>query len=425
MIWKIRRSSLNGTIDVPPSKSHTIRACAIATLANGTSVVRNPLLSGDGASALNAARGLGAAVECRGGLVKITSPRVTGQAGEEWLDLGNSGTGTNLFAGVAALGSRGRWFTGDDSLKSRPVRPLLTALNDLGANYALQSPNRDIPFFICGPIKGGSTTVNGISSQFVSSLLLSCPCAKNTSIIHVENLHEVPYVRMTLWWLDKMGISCEAAGDLSYFRIPGGQQYRPFDMRIPGDFSSATFAVVGAALAGGAVAIRNIDFTDPQGDKDVFTVCESLGAAVERTGGGATVRGGRPLRGGVIDLNSMPDALPAMAVLACAARGTTSIVNVRHARIKETDRIKVMARELAKMGACIEERDDGLTINPSALKGAHVHGHHDHRVVMALALAGMIAEGETVIETAEAAAVTYPAFADDFRALGAHIETEE
>jgi 3-phosphoshikimate 1-carboxyvinyltransferase len=423
MIWKVSKSRLSGSVTVPPSKSHTIRALVVATLADGTSVVRNPLTTGDGASAVAAAEGLGARIERGDSSLKVTAPHITGLYGREWLDLGNSGTSTSLFAGVAALGGTGRWFTGDDSLKTRPVKPLLAALSSLGANYAHQSPNRDIPFFVCGPLRGGNATVNGVSSQYVSSLLLSCPRAPHTTTLHVENLQEHPYVRMTMWWLDKMDICYEAAQDLSWFRIEPNQRYRPFDIRIPGDFSSATFPAVAAAVTGGRITVGNIDFSDPQGDKEVFTLLESLGAPVERGGMQATVGGEHPIRGGIIDLGSMPDALPAFSVLACAARGTTSIVNVRHARIKETDRIRVMAHELKKMGAIIEERDDGLNINPSQLTGCRVNGHSDHRVVMALAIAGMIAEGETEIETAEAATVTYPSFADDFRACGAAIET--
>jgi 3-phosphoshikimate 1-carboxyvinyltransferase len=422
MQWKVTKSRLDGTVTVPPSKSHTIRAYAVAAMAHGTSTICNPLLSGDGGSALNAVKDMGADVEISGKCVKITSSIYTGKKGKEWLDLGNSGTGTNLLASVAALSDTGRWFTGDDSLKTRPVKPLLAALNQLGANYAFQSPNRDVPFFISGPIKGGNALVNGISSQFVSSLLLACPAAQNSSTINVENLQEKPYVRMTLWWMDKMGIKYEAAEDLSRFRIPGNQKYQPFNIDIPGDFSSATFPAVGAAVAGGSVQINGIDFTDPQGDKEIFAILESMGVTVVRNRFGAGVTASGHIRGGVIDLNSMPDALPAMAVFACAAEGTTSIVNVRHARIKETDRIKIMTSELSKMGAQIEENDEGLTINPSNLKGHRVNGHDDHRIVMALTLAGMIAEGETIIETAESAAVTYPSFADDFRRLGANIE---
>jgi 3-phosphoshikimate 1-carboxyvinyltransferase len=422
MQWKVAKSSLQGKIIVPPSKSHTIRAFVIATLAQGTSTIRSPLCDGDGASAVAAARGLGANVEIDGGIARITAARTTGQPGTEWIDVGNSGTSTNLFAGAAATTAAGHWFTGDDSLKSRPAKPLLNALFDLGAKYSFQSEHSDIPFFIAGPIRGGHTTVNGISSQFVSSLLLCCPLARDESHIEVVDLHEVPYVRMTLWWLDKMGIQYTASQDLSDFVIPGKQHYSAIDETIGGDFSSAAFPAVAAALAGAPITIENIDFSDPQGDKDLFSLLESLGASVKRDGRSATVSAAQPVRGGVVDLNAMPDALPALSVLATKARDTVSIVNVKQARIKETDRIAVMTQELSKMGALIEEQRDGLKINPSELKGAHVNGHGDHRVVMALALAGMIAEGETIIDTAESAAVTYPSFAQDFRALGANIE---
>jgi 3-phosphoshikimate 1-carboxyvinyltransferase len=121
----------------------------------------------------------------------------------------------------------------------------------------------------------------------------------------------------------------------------------------------------------------------------------------------------------------MPDALPALSVAACAAEGETRFVNVAQSRIKETDRIAVMKKELSKMGAAVTEHKDGLTIRHSRLKGAKVNGHDDHRVVMALAIAGMIAEGETVIDTAEAAEVTYPTFVEDFRKIGAKIEVIE
>jgi 3-phosphoshikimate 1-carboxyvinyltransferase len=237
----------------------------------------------------------------------------------------------------------------------------------------------------------------------------------------VERLNERPYVEITLWWLDKMGIRHIVSDDFTTFTVAGGQHYDAIDQRIPGDFSSATFAAVGAAVSGTELMLENLDFSDPQGDKAVFDVLERMGMEVGRRGLSATVTGGG-LRPAQIDLNGMPDALPALAVLGCLAPGTTSIVNVPQARIKECDRIAVMAEELTKMGARIRERDEGLTIEQSALHGAAVHGHDDHRVVMALALAAMAAEGETTIDTAEAAMVTYPTFAQDFRALGAKIE---
>jgi 3-phosphoshikimate 1-carboxyvinyltransferase len=196
-------------------------------------------------------------------------------------------------------------------------------------------------------------------------------------------------------------------------------------MDIPADFSGATFAACAAAITGAALTLTGLDFSDPQGDKGVFEVLQRMGAAVIHGPDGVTVRQDAALRGRTIDLNAMPDALPALAIVACAAEGETRFVNVAQARIKETDRIAVMKEELAKMGAAVTEHEDGLTIRHSALKGKQVSGHDDHRVVMALALAGMIAEGETVIDTAEAAAVTYPTFVEDFRKIGAKIETLE
>ncbi len=414
MIWKVRKSVLKGTISVPPSKSHTIRALLIATLADGESIIESPLLEGDGKSALDAALGLGAQADIAGSTLRLKGVWPDMSRGPECLYLGNSGTGTSLFTSAAALGSKPRTFDGDQSLRSRPMKPLLEALGRLGARYAIHQKKGDVPFTITGPLKGGETEVVAVNSQFLSSLLLSAPLAEKETVIIVKNLHEKPYVEMTLWWLDRMNISYAVSENFTVFTIPGSQRYKNFRRRIPGDFSSATFGAVAAALTGGPVTLDNIDFTDPQGDKEVFAVLEHMGVAVEKRNDSAVVSRSDTLKGAPIDLNRMPDALPALAVLGCLAEGSTALCNVQQARIKETDRIKVMCEELGRMGALVEEREDGLVVHASRLTGCRVNGHHDHRVVMALCLAGMIAEGETIIETAEAAAVTYPGFADDF-----------
>jgi 3-phosphoshikimate 1-carboxyvinyltransferase len=272
---------------------------------------------------------------------------------------------------------------------------------------------------------GGEVTINGISSQFVSSLLFSCPLIKNDSVINVINLHEKPYVEMTLWWLDKQGIRYEKNSNLTRFKIFGNQTYKPIDMPIPGDFSSATFPAVAAAVTGGTVTLRGIDFSDPQGDKRIFDVLADMGVLLQKEKTSVTIDGQSTSIGREVDLNTMPDALPAVAVLGCFASGTTRIVNVAHARIKETDRIKVMVQELKKMGADIEEDEAGIVVRQSKLVGAHVNGHDDHRVVMALAIAAMAAKGETTIDTADSAAVTYPTFVNDFCKLGALIQEME
>ncbi|HEX2958049.1 MAG TPA: 3-phosphoshikimate 1-carboxyvinyltransferase [Chitinispirillaceae bacterium] len=421
MKWNVLPSRLRGTIAIPPSKSHSIRALLIAALADGTSVIRKPLLTGDGKSALNAAISLGAQVFYDGDNCSVKGIGNDFSRIQPAFDMGNSGTGTNLFTAAVALSGKKCTFDGDNSLRSRPFRQVLEALGPLGLNYSFHREGGDLPYTICGPIHGGSTTVNGVSSQFLSALLLCSPLIKdNSTIISVVNLHEHPYVELTLWWLKKQNIRIDYESNLSKFTVPGFQQYKAFDLQIPSDFSSATFAAVGAAIAGNKVTITGLDFSDPQGDKGVFDVIRNAGANQNITSEHVVSSSGS-LSGNVIDLNTMPDALPALAVLACCSKGETRIVNVAQARIKETDRIAVMYQELKKMGADIQELPDGLVIKQSKLKGTEVCGHDDHRVVMALALAGMIAEGETVITTAEAADVTYPSFVKDFNAIGANI----
>ncbi len=421
MKWIVRPSKLSGSIAIPPSKSHTIRALLVSTLAQGVSVIKRPLLKGDGASALGAAKSLGAQIDVRDDELIVKGVGGSFIEGADSIDMGNSGTGLNLFSSAAALGNRKRRFDGDKSLRTRPVKPLLSALSVLGATVSYESTSQDLPFTIQGPIRGGKVSVDGISSQFVSSLLFACPLAQGDTHINVFNIHEQPYIEITLWWLAKQGIEIEYSRELTSYQITGGQSYSSFDMIVPADFSSATFSAVAASMADTQIELVGLDFSDPQGDKGIFPVLQSMGAQICHEEASVRVSGGE-LSGQIIDLNSMPDALPALSIAAAVASGETVFTNVAQARIKETDRIKVMAQELGKMGIEVEELPDGMVVKGGKLKGAHVDGHDDHRVVMALALAGMNAQGETVIDTAEAAEVTYPTFVEDFRRLGADIE---
>jgi len=421
MKWTVRPSVPTGAIVIPPSKSHTIRALLIASLASGASVVRRPLSRGDGASALRAAVSMGAAVDIRDGDVFVEGIGGNYYLGTDLIDLGNSGTGLNLFCSAAALGDRERRFDGDASLRTRPVRPLLNALEQLGATVSIMGEGgRDLPFTIRGPLMGGRAVVDGISSQYVSSLLLAAPLMPRDTHITVHNLHEQPYVEMTLWWLAGQGIEIEYSRELTSYKVRGGQSYKPFDTVIPADFSSAVFAAVAAAIGGAPIELCGLDFSDTQGDKEVFGHLEAMGAAVERSSDTVKVSGGK-LRGAIIDLNRTPDALPALAVAAAVAEGETVFTNVAQARIKETDRITVMVEELGKMGIAIRELPDGMVVRGGRMKGARVDSHKDHRVAMALALAGMNAEGETEIDGAEAAEITYPTFVEDFVRIGANI----
>jgi 3-phosphoshikimate 1-carboxyvinyltransferase len=243
--------------------------------------------------------------------------------------------------------------------------------------------------------------------------------------ISVPLLYEPDYARITLDWLDRQHIQYEMKEDLSWFRISGNQKYRSFDSGIPADFSSATFFLCGAALIGEDVIIEGLDFNDSQPDKDVAEYLIAMGADLSSTTDGIRV-GRSELSGCEIDMNRTPDALPAMAVTACFAEGETRLVNVPQAREKETDRIACMAAELSKIGADVEELPDGLIIRGHAdgrnLTAVPISGHGDHRIVMAMALAGMALEGKMTIDTAEAMNVTFPEYVTLMTQLGAKME---
>lgn len=415
-----KKSRLEGEILIPASKSHTIRAVAIAAMAEGRSVLRTPLDSADARAALRAATEFGARISEENGNWFIDGVAGNISKVASFVDVANSGTTLRIFSALAALNDQDITFDGDKSIRKRPMTPLLSALRNL--EVRIKSVEDKCPLTIRGPIKGGSTRVDGISSQFLTALLFATPLAASDTEIIVENLHEKPYVEITLDWLRSQNIQFQHKG-LDWFLIKGNQKYTAFDRQIPADFSSATFALCAAAITQSDIVIKGLDFEDHQGDKEVFNYLRKMGVELQYRDEGVRVIG-RELQGIEIDMNSTPDALPAMAVVGCFAKGTTKLVNVGQARLKECDRISAVATELTKMGADIEEHEDGLIIHQSKLKGTKLHGYDDHRMVMSLAIAGMASDGETLVDTAESVSVTYPTFPDDMKALKAELRKD-
>jgi 3-phosphoshikimate 1-carboxyvinyltransferase len=417
-------SHLRGEVKIPGSKSHTIRAVAIASLAPGESAIRAPLDSRDTRAAAAAYRALGASIELspEAWLVHGTGGDI--RAPEDVINVENSGVTLRTAMGACALLRDGlAILTGDEQIRRRPAGPLAASLNDLGANVQSTRGAGTAPFVVGGRLRGGETSIEAFTSQYLSSLLINCPLSDGDTVIDVPVLNEAPYIEMTLDWLRRQGIAFEQE-ELRKFRIPGRQQYQPVDRAIPADFSSATFFLGAGALGENDILLRGLDMDDPQGDKAVVDYVRRMGAEVTLSEDAIHVRA-RDLVGCEFDLNATPDALPTLAVLGCFARGTTRLLNVPQARAKETDRIAVMGAELTRLGARVEELEDGLVVHESKLKGAEVNGYGDHRVVMALALAGCAIPGTTTIRAAEAAAVTYPQFVDHMLSLGAQITAEE
>jgi 3-phosphoshikimate 1-carboxyvinyltransferase len=422
------KSELCGTVAIPGSKSHTIRAITFASLADGHSRIESPLDSLDAQSSVRCFRALGAKINTQAGDAANPVWTVEGFAGrplvpDDVVDVGNSGTSLRLALGAASLIEHGTVvFTGDHQIRKRPAGPLIKSLNELGAKVWSTRENNLAPYVVCGKLTGGETEMEAISSQYLSSLLISCPLATRESVVRLSLLNEKPYVEMTLAWLDKLGIRYTNE-DFKRFRIPGGQRYEGFDCRVPADFSSATFFLCAAAMAGRDVEIVGLDMNDTQGDKAVVDYLKRMGAEIH-IGENKIVVGKKTLHGAEIDMNATPDALPAMAVTACFADSPTKLYNVPQARIKETDRIAVMTAELTKLGATIRELPDGLEIEPSKLHGGSVEGHDDHRIVMAMSLAGLLTAEPVVVHGAEAAAVTFPTYVDLMRQIGAKMKIE-
>ncbi len=424
MEFVVRKSRIGGEVRMPGSKSHTIRGLIIGALADGESVLRDPLDSSDTRSCIRFVQALGAEVDAADAgrwIISGTSGKPRAASGS--VDVGNSGTTLFLGMGAAAAGKELIEITGDEQTRRRDAGPLLNALSELGATARSQAGSGCAPLVVGGGLKGGKVSIECPTSQYLSALLIACPLAESASFIKAPLLHEKPYVEMTLRWLAELGMSVSHDAGLKSFRIPGRQLYSSFDIRIPADFSSAAFFLLAAAISGAELKVCGLDMSDTQGDREMVWMMKKMGCEIELLDGAVAIKGPAVLEGGDFDLNATPDLLPAMAVAGVLAEGRTRLLNVPQARIKETDRIRVMATELGKMGAKVEELDDGLVMKGGRLHGANLSGHGDHRVVMALSVAALAAEGRTRIDTAEAVSVTFPDFPHLISEIGADIRS--
>lgn len=417
-----------GEVLIPGSKSQSIRALFFALMAKGRSDLDNLLVSEDTECAIRVCRALGADIVREGDTVQVQSVGLPLQTEATTLHAGDSGITTRFvlpICGFLAQPHPPVVVTCGEQMRARPIASLAEALQCLGMSVEYVNDSGKLPLQISGTLIGGEATVSGITSQYLSALLVALPCAPNSSVIRVEKLHERPYVDLTLAWLQRQNIRYvhrRPTSELDEFEIVGGQHYQPFDITIPGDFSSASYFIAAACLLGTEVTLLGLDYHEPQGDKRLVSILQEMGADIDIHSDRLIIRGGRPLQGIHIDANDIPDLLPTLAVIGTRASGRTTITNVPQARIKETDRIHSMTEGLRKMGATIEEFSDGMTVYPSDLVGAEVAGFHDHRTVMALALAGLLAQGETRISHARAIEKTFPTYVHCMQSLGARLD---
>ena len=420
----VEPSTVSGKVRAPPSKSYTHRAFILAAMAKGKSRIKNPLISLDTLATIDGIRSLGAKVKRHNDVWVIdgTGGKISPKKGTI-IDAKNSGTTMRLLSAVAALSSNPVTITGDESLLRRPMGPLIEALRLLGAKAECRGKDGRPPVVVGGGLRAGEVTLpGGVSSQFISALLIAGTQIDGELEIKIDGeLVSRPYVEITLELMKLAGADVRCTQDLRRMRIRGGTPLRPLEIEIPGDFSSAAFPLVAGAITHSRVRVENLDFGGPQGDKRVVDFLRDLGGEVEIGKNYVEINDGE-LEGTELDCKDNPDLVPPLAVAGCMAEGKTEIVNVPHLRLKESDRLHVLAAGLGKMGAKIKELSDGLRIwGVSELRGSTVDSLMDHRMAMAFAVAGLVARGRTIVEGAESIPVSYPTFVEDMRSLGARM----
>lgn len=416
----LRPSKLSGTLLVPPSKSHTHRALLFSMLGHGTSRVHNVLDSPDTLAMIDAISEFGSIVHRNQDDLVIEGHF---NSASDIIDAGNSGQVLRFIGAVSALLPSYTMITGDSSIRTRrPIKPLLSALRQLGALAESSRGDGYAPICIRGPIHPGKCKLQGEDSQPVSGLLIATSFLDGPSEIFVDNPGETPWIDLTLDWIARLGGSI-VNRNYKHYLVKGGLNYGGFSYTIPGDFSSAAFPIAAALITQSSLILEGLNPLDHQGDKELISILQKMGARIRWEDHQLIVEPSH-LKGMYIDANYCIDALPILAVVGCFAEGPTTLYNASIARYKESDRIWSICEELKKMGAAIEEKSDGLVVHTSSLQGCEVEGHRDHRIALSLAVAALGAKGTTLLKGAECINKSYPTFIKDFQHLGAEIELD-
>ena len=422
MNCKIKKSKLSGEIFCPPNKSYTHRAIFLASLAGNDTKVDNVLLSSDTKATIDACKKFGAIIEIENSSITVKKPVGSTEFVPE-IDASNSGTTIRIASAVASLFSHETILTGDESLQKRPMQPLLDALEKIGAKCS--SNKGKPPVKIQGKISGGEVSVLGnISSQFISALMICAPLTEKGIDLRIEgNLVSKPYLDATIASMRKFGVTVQTLIPYKSYSV-SPQIYKQCKFTVPIDFSSLALLLSAAVLNGEDVSIRGNIGELPQGDEVFIDILEQLGVKVNLDEDKITVTPPQKLNGGRFDLSNSPDLLPPLAILALNTSSSIEIVNVKHARLKETDRIAILARELVKLGMKVQENEEGLILDaPTKLTSAVLNSEKDHRLFMAFCIAGIFV-GDCTVTDSESVDVSFPNFIEQMNGIGANILTE-
>ena len=406
--------SANGTITPPSSKSYAQRAIALALLAEGRTTLRNIEFCKDTRSAISCIEALGAKVSyldestiaVDGGLHPVT----------DTLMVGESGLATRLFTPIASLNSTPICIKGEGTLLHRPMMMMIEPLRRLGVE--VRDGGGHLPIEVKGPIHGGNIEVDGsFSSQFITGLLLALPLAKEDTTLHVRSAVSTPYIDMTIDTAKRFGVEImHHEGDYSEFYIEGGQKYTPADLAIEGDWSGASTMLVAGAISG-RVTVKNLSTLSKQADTALCRALERAGAGIIIEGDSITVTK-RRLRSFTFDATNSPDLFPALAALAAAAHGQSTIIGTQRLLHKESDRAETIRQEYEKLGIEVDISEENvMKIRGGEIHPATVFSHNDHRIAMSLAVSALRCKGDVTIENAECVEKSYPTFFEDLESI--------
>jgi 3-phosphoshikimate 1-carboxyvinyltransferase len=415
---------VRAVIEVSSSKSYTNRAYIIGALADGETLLKNVLVSDDTLRMHSALAALSVPLRRSGvSTVLISGGAQNLRQAKEEIYLGNSGTSLRLLTAFCALVPGDTVLTGDARLAERPMEDLLSAAQQAGIDAISEKNNGHAPIVVkgTGSISGGKITIEGgISSQYLTSLMIIAPYAKQDLEISVIGaLTSKPYIDITIDIMSAFGVEVINENYRRFF-VPSGKAYVAREYAIEADYSSAGYFFAAAALTGGVVKVKGLKHDSKQGDAKMLSLLEQMGCAILKGDDFVEVQGTKALKPVNADMNACPDMAMTIAVLAAFAEGKTTIKNVYNIRLKECDRLAATIAGLKALGVFVEELDDGMIIHGSAdlrtLHGGAIDTYNDHRIAMSFALAGLRIPGVIICNKA-CVSKTFPNFWECFERL--------
>lgn len=407
--------NLDIEITAPPSKAHTLRALIIGSLADGTTIIKNPLLGEDQLNVINCLKKLGVKIDVANDKITIQGSGGRYKPIENELNVGESGVGMNFLSAAANLSDKPIVITGSKRLMERPIGEVINGMRQLGCKIDYLDKESFPPVKIHGGgIRGGKASIKGSkTSQYFSAIIISSPYAQtDTTLNCTDEMTEKPYFDISLQMMSEFGVNA-VNKNYKQIIIPGGKKYSAREMTIEGDYSSASFFFLAAAICKTRITVSGLRTDTKQGDKAFLNLIEKMGCRVLETKDKISVQGAE-LAAIEQDMSNVPDLVPPMTIACAFAKGTSRLTNIGHLRHKECDRLAVMSSELNKMGVSAQCNEDSLIIEGAKqAKGAKIDPHNDHRIAMSFAVAGLVT-GEQIIENESCVAKSFPDFWERF-----------